>query len=253
MPKLDRLSMIAIAMAVIGVVGAFILAPAAQPKSGCSEFILVGHSVNGKPIELCHVGGSHIGAKRSVLIVGSVHGNEPAGIRVVDELVKLGAKSDTDLWVIRNANPDGYALATRQNAAGVDINRNFPTEWLPSEIGTRSYSGSTPASEPETRALMDAISKVHPQTMITIHQPYAMVDCSIGRDDSVSQRLAQLTGLPSSCIPGEWSGSPTNTYTGTISIWVNRRFADSTAVALELGLEVTPEQIKDYALALRQF
>lgn len=34
-----------------------------------------------------------------------------------------------DLWVLDDLNPDGAAADTRQNAHGVDLNRNFPYGW----------------------------------------------------------------------------------------------------------------------------
>lgn len=251
MPKLDRLQIAGIAATFVGLGLALVLANPAPAKTGCIEKFVIGQSNMGFDIELCHVGGSHVGSKNSLLVIGSVHGNEPAGKKVTDELLNLGAAKNTDVWVIRDANPDGSIRESRQNENGVDLNRNFPTQWLPSEPGTRSFSGYSPASEPEVHALIKAIDMVKPHTLITIHQPYAVVDCSAGRDNTLSDRLAALTGLPSECIPGEWSGSPTNMYTGTITIWFNNRFPDATAVALELGSEVSLEQTLGYAKALQ--
>lgn len=83
-------------------------------------------------------------------------------------------RARAELWVIPCLNPDGYRktwdavgrgpLATlRTNAAGVDLNRNFPlpsgapTRWIPGAGSTRpgaaTYRGPTPLSEPETAAL----------------------------------------------------------------------------------------------------
>lgn len=250
MPANLRVAFIAISLLVSGFSIANDLTKPKPPTNGCIEIIEVGKSVSGKPIQLCHVGGSKAGSENSMLVIGSVHGNEPAGKEVVDELVKLGARPDTDLWVIRDANPDGANLTTRQNANGVDLNRNFPTNWLPSEIGAKTYSGTNPASEPETQSLMRAIDLVKPKILITIHQPYGLVDCSQGADENLDERLAQLTGLPATCIPGEMADSPTNTYTGTISQWVNDRYQDSSALALELGPQVDRQLVAKYAAAL---
>ncbi len=252
MPYRLRYLFIAISLSLVSISIAFDLAKPQPAKTGCIEIIEVGKSISGKPIELCHVGGSHIGSKNSMLVIGSVHGNEPAGIEVVEELIELGAGDNTDLWVIRNGNPDGSNLGTRQNFNGVDLNRNFPTNWLPSVVGAKTYSGTNPASEPETQSLMRAIDLVRPKILITIHQPYGLVDCSQGADQNLDERLARLTGLPATCIPGEMADSPTNTYTGTISQWVNGRYPESTALALELEAEVPTQKITQYAVALKQ-
>ena len=240
--------------AVVGATGLLIalaFVPDRLPNSGCIETRVIGTSVKGKDITLCHVGGSHIGSKNSVLIIGSIHGTELAGLTVVDEIIKHGA-IDSDLWVIRNGNPDGALAGVRQNANGVDLNRNFPTNWQPSDPTLGTFSGFSPASEPETQALMRIIDELKPRTVITMHQPYGLIDCAYERDNSLSLKLSDLTGLPMQCIPGEWSGSATNTYTGTISIWVNMRYKDSTALAFEIGEAITPAQVKRYAEALRK-
>ena len=253
MKLIDRAVIPAIAIVFIG--SLFLADPKEEsnPANGCIESIVVGESNMGFEIELCHVGGSTNYSENSILIIGSVHGNEPAGKKVVDELVNLGAARDTNLWVIRDGNPDGSLRETRQNKNGVDLNRNFPTNWLPAEIGAKTYSGTNPASEPETQALMRAIDMVKPKILITIHQPYGLVDCSMGADPNLDEHLAELTGLPATCIPGEMADSPTNTYTGTITQWVNERYLNSTALALELGPTVDQSQTLMYARALQQF
>jgi hypothetical protein len=68
---------------------------------------------------------------------------------------------------------------------------------------------------------------------------------------TISDRLSQLTGFKSECIPGEKSGSPTNSYTGTFTIWVNSTFPDATAVTFELGVTTAQTKIKTIANALR--
>lgn len=241
--------MVAVGCAFLGLAVAFVAAPDPQPTTGCIETRVIGQSVQGNEITLCHVGGSQIGSKNSLLVIGSVHGTELAGLSVVDQIIKNGVM-ESDLWVIRNANPDGAKAATRQNANGVDLNRNFPTNWLPSDPTSGTFSGFTPASEPETQSLMRIIDELKPKTIITIHQPYGLIDCAFERGPELSMRLSELTGLPMQCIPGEWSGSETNKYTGTISIWVNKRYKDSTALALEIGENPTKQQLQRYADAL---
>lgn len=218
---------------------------------GCGETIAVGKSVNGTEIKVCKLNGSVDDSGNALLVVGSVHGDEPAGKQVAQELIAKGVRDNSEIWVLVDANPDGAILSTRRNANEVDINRNFPINWLASEIGTKTYSGPSPASEPETQALMVAVNLIKPTRVITFHQPYAQIDCSPDRPNTLSHRLSELTGFISECIPGEKSGSPTNTYTGTFTIWVNGTFPQATALTFELGLSVGQAKVRTIVKALQ--
>jgi hypothetical protein len=98
---------------------------------------------------------------------------------------------------------------------------------------------------------MNAIETIKPTHVVVFHQPFEQIDCPPERSTVISDRLSQLTGYKSECIPGEKSGSPTNSYTGTFTIWVNTTFPDTTAVTFELGVETTQVQIETIAKALR--
>jgi protein MpaA len=218
---------------------------------GCQETISVGKSVNGVEITACRLIGSEVESENALLVIGTVHGDEPDGKRIVDELLSQAVPADTEIWVLRDANPDGAELVTRKNANEVDINRNFPANWVASDPLARTYSGPSPASEPETLALMSAVRQIQPTRIVVFHQPYAQIDCPPERLAKISDRLSQLTGYKSECIPGEKSGSPTNSYTGTFTIWVNSNFPKTTAVTFELGLTTMQAKIKTIAKALR--
>lgn len=222
-----------------------------EPKGGCQQTMSIGASVQGMAIEACQLNGSNPEAENILLVIGTIHGDEPDGRRVVDELASTGAPADTNIWLIRDGNPDGSNLATRRNANGVDLNRNFPVKWVASDPMARTYSGPSPASEPETLALMNAVETIKPKRIVVFHQPYAQIDCPPERPATISDRLSQLTGYKSECIPGEKSGSPTNSYTGTFTIWVNSTFPETTAVTFELGLTTMQAKIETIAKALR--
>ena len=245
-----------LAIAVIGITMAIKIWPDtasthATKPGGCQETISVGKSVNGDEITACRLIGSMIDSNNALLVIGTVHGDEPDGKRVVDELLSQAVPSDTEIWVLRDANPDGAELVTRRNANGVDLNRNFPVNWVASDPTARTYSGPSPASEPETLALMSAVRQIQPTRIVVFHQPYAQIDCPPERPTTISDRLSQLTGFKSECIPGEKSGSPTNTYTGTFTIWVNSTFPETTAVTFELGLTTMQAKVETIANALR--
>jgi protein MpaA len=85
-------------------------------------------------------------------------------------------------------NPDGLAAQSRRNARGVDLNRNFPSEWEP-----LAASGPRALSEPETRAAVRLIRRLKPAVTIWFHQPQRLVR-AWGRSTDVARRYAQLAG-----------------------------------------------------------
>jgi protein MpaA len=159
-----------------------------------------------------------------VLVVGCIHGNECAGTAVTRRLVR-GAPPRFDLWVVPNLNPDGTAEGIRQNARGVDLNRNFPSQWRP--IGTRfdpQYSGPRPSSEPETRFAERLIRRLRPRLTIWFHQPQDVVR-AWGRSIREAQRYAALARLPFRRL--RWPH-------GTAPNWQNHRFPRSSSFVVEL-------------------
>jgi protein MpaA len=161
-------------------------------------------------------------AARKILVVGCLHGNECAGIAVVNRLRRLGPLDGVDLWLVPDANPDGHRAETRGNAHGVDLNRNFPDRWR--RLGGTLYSGPRPASEPETRALMRLIRRVQPAVTIWFHQHLNMVVLTRG-NLGLQRRFARLAGLRTGYIPG---------LTGTATGWSNATFPGTTAFVVEL-------------------
>ena len=113
---------------------------------------VIGRSVQGRPITLARIGDP--AAPRKVLAVGCIHGNEPAGRGIVADLMRASPAPDTQLLLVRDMNPDGFAHHQRTNAHGVDLNRNSPEHW--------AGAGARPWSEPETRAIRDLILRELP-------------------------------------------------------------------------------------------
>jgi protein MpaA len=199
---------------------------------------LVGPSVQGRRIVAYELGDP--AAARKVLVVGCLHGDECAGIAVVDRLRRLGPLDDLDLWLVPDANPDGRAAGTRRNAHGVDLNRNFPHRWR--RLGGAYYSGPRPASEPETRALMRLIRRVKPAVTIWFHQHLNMVVFTRG-NLGLQRRFARLAGLRAGYLPR---------YPGTATGWSNATFPGTTAFVVELPAgRLSPAATRRIARAVR--
>jgi protein MpaA len=145
-------------------------------------------------------------ARRSVLVVGSIAGDEPGGTTVTNVLAARAAVPGIRLWLIPDMNPDGAARGTRGNADGVDLNRNFPFDWRHlGSPGTRYYSGPRPSSEPESRAIEAFIRRTRPGLAIWLHQPYGLIDDSEG-PRWAEQLLARAIRLPMRRLP-DYPGS----------------------------------------------
>jgi len=201
--------------------GLALLAAGAAPAAAAETY---GTSAGGRQLEVERVGDP--GAPVRVLVVGSIHGNEPAGRAVVRRLRGLAPPAGVQLRLVERANPDGVVAGTRQNGRGVDLNRNFPHRWAG---GGRPfdtyYPGPRRASEPETRALQALIARFRPHLTLYYHQHLRMVVLPRGADRGPVRAYARRVGLPARWLPR---------LRGTAIGWQNHRFAGTTAFVVEL-------------------
>jgi protein MpaA len=146
--------------------------------------------------------------------------------------------------MIEDMNPDGVALGTRQNARGVDLNRNFPYAWRAlGRLGDFQYSGSGPLSEPETRAVAAFLLTIRPTLTVWFHQHAGVVDES-GGNRAIEARFARDIGLPVARL---------TRYPGSVAGWENHKFPGSTAFVVELPAgPATPALINRAITAIRE-
>lgn len=126
-----------------------------------------------------------------VLVIGGIHGDEFSSVSVVFKWMDILNKHHSGLFhwrIIPSSNPDGLLgkRSQRQNANGVDLNRNFPTadwnnhalDYWKNKAGSRPrrYPGNESNSEPETKWLVEQIKSFDPDVIISMHAPYHLVD-----------------------------------------------------------------------------
>ncbi len=205
------------------------------------EQVTIGTSAGGLPIDAVRRGTP---GGRVVLVIGVIHGDEPAGSQIVDRLARVDVPADIDLWLVRSMNPDGLASNDRHNANQVDLNRNFPYEWGPiGQPGDGQYAGTGPASEPETQAMVAFISAIRPDLVIWYHQDLYRISPGTGRNGAIRQRYAELTGLPLVEITG-------GTYTGVAATWARRTLDPGVAFIVELGPTLSTDEADLHARAV---
>jgi protein MpaA len=153
---------------------------------------VLGYSVQNRPIELLTAGNG----PEAVLVLATIHGNEEAGTPLVYELLRVLKQrprllTGRTLLIIPVANPDGMALRTRANAAGIDLNRNFPA----SNRINNDLHGLAGLTEPESQILYDLIINRNPARILSLHQPLVCLDYD-GPGAPLAFRMQMYCSLP---------------------------------------------------------
>ena len=184
---------------------------------------VIGSSALGRPIRATYLEATGTATER-ILVFGCIHGDEDAGVAVTRRLRRAGRLDTADLVIVDSINPDGQALGTRLNGRGVDLNRNFPSQWRHNGVpGDPEYSGPRPLSEPESRLARRLILAFRPTVTIWLHQPQAIVR-AYGQSEPAARRYARLAGMRYRRI--RWPR-------GTAPNWQNHRFPGTASFVVE--------------------
>lgn len=161
-----------------------------------------------------------------LLIIGGVHGDEIEGVTasrgVLAELVK-NFPFKIKLSIIPELNPEGVLLKTRSNSAGVDLNRNLPTQdWTAEVLNPRYNPGPSALSEPENKILVQFLETEKPDAIISLHswKPMLNVNGEVKQAAIIAQHtgyeIVPDIGYPTPGSLGTYSGLekkiPTLTY-----------------------------------------
>lgn len=118
---------------------AFMIQTAAQYPNICS-LVQVGTSLQNRPIYFLKISDNVNVAEPEprFKFISSIHGDEVVGYDLLIRMIQLLTSeygntmritelvNNTEIWICPMMNPDGMALGQRYNAAGIDLNRNFP-------------------------------------------------------------------------------------------------------------------------------
>lgn len=170
-------------------------APATQqPPTTTDGWEVVGTSVQERPIRARTLGHG----PRKVLFIGGIHGDETEGAYTTAELpaafTDAGLADKVTLTILEDANPDGREAGTRDNANGVDINRNFPATNFDT---TNPANGGTPLNQPESRAVKELIDRIDPDLVLVAHswagRQFVNFD---GPSREIAERFGEQAGMP---------------------------------------------------------
>jgi murein peptide amidase A len=154
----------------------------------------LGRSIEGRPIG----GGRFGGPGAALLVFAGIHGDEPAGVEALIELLprlSAGAPPAVPVWLLPAVNPDGVARGSKNSARDVDLNRNFPARSFAPEHAPGYYPGPTPLSEPETRVIADLVAREPIGAVVAVHAPFACVNFD-GPAAAWADAVAAASGWP---------------------------------------------------------
>ncbi len=186
---------------------------------------VIGRSLGGRPIRLKQLGDPSIPGR--LLVFDCIHGDECAGQKL--EPVWNGCPDPhSNVYLVPDLDPDGFARGTRLNSRAVDLNRNFGSQWR--AIGTPGdlqYSGPRPFSEPETRLAARIVSRLQPRATVWFHQhrgarPFVR---GWGQSAPAARFFARRAGIAFKLMP--WPA-------GTGPNWQNHRFPGTSSFVVEL-------------------
>lgn len=207
-----------------------------EPGQAPDERILIiGESVEKRPLRL-HLFGE---PPYRTFVFAAIHGDERSAVSLGGALVDHLRTYPRDrqgagVAVLPVANPDGVLRNTRQNANGVDLNRNFPaSNWT--RLPRSNRHGPEAASEPETRAVVRAMRELRPERVISIHSIHGGRECN--NFDGPAGQLAQLMARFNRYAVTSHIGYPTP---GSFGSWAGRD-QGVPSITLELPRDIGPE------------
>lgn len=142
--------------------------PSLHAQAPAMTRFVLGTSGQGRPIEVLRIGDG----PRKLVVVGATHGGAEANTHQLTlqliahfEANPQQVPPEVRLYFIPVLNPDGLALDSRFDGAGVDLNRNMNTsfdacpenDWRTTVFGARGLisdtGGAFPESQPESRLI----------------------------------------------------------------------------------------------------
>ncbi len=135
-----------------------------------------------------------------VKLVANMHGNEPSGrellLRYADMLLTKHGKDPlitallehTHIFIVPTLNPDGFALGWRGNKNRIDLNRNFPDQFLDSKEDLSRR-------QPETRALMEFTHQYPFVMSVNMHEGDLVVNYPFDGNPEMRTRYSKVSAL----------------------------------------------------------
>lgn len=238
--------------------------PTPPPVQARETIVSLGVSKESRPINMVILGQTG----PMTLVLGGIHGNEPTSAGLALQLLRHLRDNPSDyqgrrVAVVTVVNPDGLIRGTRENANGVDLNRNFPASNFPANPSPTFPGGPYPVSEPETLAVLTALRLTKPAKIISIHSirrgqhgnnydgPARALALEMGRHNGYN--TLSTMGYPTPGSFGTWAGVDQRIPTVTLELprdadadtcWRENR--DALLAAIRFPVEPDEEEVSEF-------
>ncbi len=175
-----------------------------------------------------------------ILILGGIHGDERATVYLVENFCSQLSHIKKAICLIPCANPDAWALNQRNNYRGIDMNRNFPANFMASTV-----NGKEPLSEPESQLLAEWIIRNEPQKIISLHWALSEIDPDGEQSEIMAKAMwLSLNSKDREAIPIKMAQMDSEILPGSLGGWCGYqlRYRDGSRpsiVTLELPYDWT--------------
>ena len=184
--------------------------------------MVLGRSARGRPIKAVRVGSPR--ARVTLLVFGSVHGDETAGRDIAARLLRSRPPPGTALWVIRGPEP-----GRRRGRHAPERERGRPQPQLPAPLAAAAgpSTPTTPARgrsrNPRRRAR--PLRRARSPARDALVPPGARIVVRSEGDPALQRLYSRRSGLPRQRLPR---------CRGTATGWQNHTFRGDTAFVVEL-------------------
>lgn len=218
-------------------------------RINCRATEVIGYSVMGRPIIAYFYGGG----PTTILFTGGIHGTEQSGKYLLQNWIysldtnAYKIPTDRQVVVVPSVNPDGLATSTRYNANNVNLDTNFASANWQADINNSSGilvggGGTSPMSEPETKALANLTTRLQPRLEVSFHAQGSLIGAN-QRGDSLAIGNLYAASVGYTSMIGHAEATMGYAITGEYEEWAGEQY-NTPAILIEL-----PSMTGNYFLA----
>lgn len=140
-----------------------------------------------------------------------------------------------------------YYTLWKSNVRGVNLNRNFDSYWkiLRGSGKANENKGNSPASERETKALVNLCNKIKPCATLSYHAMGSIIYWNFGRKGTLQKKISKLSKQVKEMTSYSRVSGFSKYHCAGFSDWVAIK-KKTCAITIEIGNKACPLKIKEF-------